>query len=326
MDAAWALSAVRLSGVMGLITIVIAVVSIFLVSSKIERYLCGACAAWVIMNELWLLSEFFPSILLLHIPVFMAVPGAVMLIMTTVVVLNKQDSQARKDLCGLICTIAWFSMDVAWLLELMPLALAFGIVSLVTSILAVFRSENKAVALVNGAMLCWMMLLVAQLLSEMFEFSVLYAYPVFASLVLALLVAGFIVSHNNPKVFAIFRPARLSAHMPKDALVSFMPPSDMDIVAVQNDGFLELRVTGRIDALTADRFLKTICEHADNGQLNIRVDASQVNYISSLGLRVLLQSHRKLASLNGSFKICKASSAALQIIFMAGMDSLLEIK
>jgi anti-anti-sigma factor len=98
----------------------------------------------------------------------------------------------------------------------------------------------------------------------------------------------------------------------------------MNITVSQQSGCVELKVDGRIDALSVERFQKTVMAEADKGAKLISVDASEVSYISSLGLRALLACHKRMTASGNSFKIGKISSQALQIILMAGMDALVE--
>jgi anti-sigma B factor antagonist len=97
----------------------------------------------------------------------------------------------------------------------------------------------------------------------------------------------------------------------------------MNITTSQQSGWMELRVEGRLDAISSEKFFEAVCEQALRGQRDIRVDASLVNYISSAGLRALLQSQRKLSSQGGSFAVVKASDFVAQTLAMSGLDSLL---
>jgi anti-anti-sigma factor len=99
--------------------------------------------------------------------------------------------------------------------------------------------------------------------------------------------------------------------------------SSIRITPALKDGWLELHVEGKLDAGAADHLFKTICDYADKGRSDIRVDLGSLNYISSAGLRAMLQSQRKLSSLNGFFCICKASYFVVQTLSMAGLSALL---
>jgi len=99
--------------------------------------------------------------------------------------------------------------------------------------------------------------------------------------------------------------------------------STISITPAQKDGWLELHIDGRLDAGASDSLFNAISDYADEGNKDIRMDLGSLNYISSAGLRALLQAHRKLTSVNGSFCVCKASYFVAQTLSMAGLNSLL---
>ncbi|HNX04033.1 MAG TPA: STAS domain-containing protein [Opitutales bacterium] len=90
-----------------------------------------------------------------------------------------------------------------------------------------------------------------------------------------------------------------------------------------DNGAALLTLSGRLDANTSDCFFEAVCKEVAGGRANVRVDASAVPYISSAGLRAMLQSHRKTASAGGSFRIVRASPFVSQTISMSGLDQLL---
>lgn len=97
----------------------------------------------------------------------------------------------------------------------------------------------------------------------------------------------------------------------------------MNLTPVKKDDWLELHAEGRLDILSSEQFHDKVCDYVKEGFRDIRLDASKVDYVSSAGLRAMLQSHRKLASVGGSFSICNASPFVAQVISMSGLDTLL---
>jgi len=83
---------------------------------------------------------------------------------------------------------------------------------------------------------------------------------------------------------------------------------------------LELRVTGRLDSLTAPQLLEVFEERdAAGGIQRVHVDCSALDYISSAGLRVMLIMQKKYG-----VKLSAVNSAVMEILETTGFDSILE--
>jgi anti-anti-sigma factor len=327
MDVTWTFRSSVAGGVFGLVTLVAALISFSQIRKAADWFLYLSCALWVLMDETWLLSEFRPEIQDYHIPAIMAASAVLALIVS--LGLYVRDQIAKKtsaDYTGVINCLTWLLMDVSWMMNFQMATLFFGLATLVSGCIAVLRSENVSERLVNASMLCWIILNLSALATGMGTMPEVTAFsnPISMLLVIALLMAGMIVAKFDPSIAAIFRKARLSAHKRVIDTTSVMPPSEMDIVITHTGERSDIRVEGRIDSLTADRFQKAVLDEVGKGARTIRMDASGVSYISSMGLRALLICHKHLSSHGGSFKIDKISSQAMQIIFMAGMDVIVE--
>lgn len=83
---------------------------------------------------------------------------------------------------------------------------------------------------------------------------------------------------------------------------------------------LELRVTGRLDSLTAPQLLEVFEKRdADGGIQRVQVDCRALDYISSAGLRVMLIMQKKYG-----VKLLSVNSAVMEILETTGFDSILE--
>ena len=87
----------------------------------------------------------------------------------------------------------------------------------------------------------------------------------------------------------------------------------------------EIRAEGRLDAAWAEHFLEATRRAVREGHHELRLDASALEYLSSAGIRSLLQTHREVAAVRGSFKIVRASDFIVQTLRMSGFDSLLAL-
>jgi anti-anti-sigma factor len=84
-------------------------------------------------------------------------------------------------------------------------------------------------------------------------------------------------------------------------------------------------VSGRVDALTSPQLEKELVPAlADQGMICV-LDLTQVDYMSSAGLRVLLICKKTAARNKGTFALCGMQEAVRNILEMVGYLPLLEI-
>ena len=65
------------------------------------------------------------------------------------------------------------------------------------------------------------------------------------------------------------------------------------------NGFLELKVVGRLDAFWSGHLANELAEVIREGAHHIRLDLAEVTYLSSAGIRVMLQSYKQLTGIQG---------------------------
>lgn len=88
--------------------------------------------------------------------------------------------------------------------------------------------------------------------------------------------------------------------------------------------YLLIRAQGKLDASWSDHFRDTLMGHLRNGNHHLVVDAAGVDFLSSAGIRSLLQVVKALNAVHGSFRIIQPSPFVEQILTTAGFPSLLE--
>src|SRR4029079_19827000 len=81
---------------------------------------------------------------------------------------------------------------------------------------------------------------------------------------------------------------------------------------------LELRLTGRLDATWADHVSESIEAAVRAGSHRIVLSLAGVNYISSLGLGVLMKHYKRLTAVNGSLRVSDPSATILRGLDAAG--------
>ena len=98
----------------------------------------------------------------------------------------------------------------------------------------------------------------------------------------------------------------------------------MDITKNFNEKELTLSVKGRIDTITSKDLDKEINDEIGNFE-SLILDFTDLEYISSAGLRVLIATQKKLKSENIPFVIKNVDDSVKEIFRMSGFDKILKI-
>jgi anti-anti-sigma factor len=94
----------------------------------------------------------------------------------------------------------------------------------------------------------------------------------------------------------------------------------MEITTVRSQGGVaEVRVKGRLDAYWSEHFAKDLQELVRSGVSRILVDLSQVSYMSSMGIGVLVEKYKALAAIRGSFGIVNPSPQVQKVLSLTGL-------
>ncbi|HXE90025.1 MAG TPA: STAS domain-containing protein [Terriglobales bacterium] len=97
----------------------------------------------------------------------------------------------------------------------------------------------------------------------------------------------------------------------------------MDIVKHPRGDVLELRVRGRLDSYWSMFFSAGLKEIVQQGSHHLRLDLSDVTYLSSAGIGVLVEYYKKLAGIQGSLIIIAASERVRSILRLVGLEPIL---
>ncbi|MBE6865227.1 MAG: STAS domain-containing protein [Ruminococcus flavefaciens] len=98
----------------------------------------------------------------------------------------------------------------------------------------------------------------------------------------------------------------------------------MEIRKTNNNGELNVKITGRVDTNTAPE-LEQELKNSYEGCEALVLDFADVEYISSAGLRVLLSAH-KVMSKNGGLKLLNVSEDIMEIFDVTGFKDILTIE
>jgi len=97
----------------------------------------------------------------------------------------------------------------------------------------------------------------------------------------------------------------------------------MEIVQHPHGELLELRLKGRIDGTWGDHLSATIEKAVRAGSHHVALNCSGVDYISSLGIGIILSHYKMLKSVNGSLVVTQPSKFVRQILDTVGLTSIL---
>ena len=97
----------------------------------------------------------------------------------------------------------------------------------------------------------------------------------------------------------------------------------MQITQHSGGELLELRLTGRIDAAWGEHLSATIEKAIRAGSHRVALNCAGVDYISSLGIGVIVTQYKLLKSVNGSLIITEPSKFVRQIITTVGLAPIL---
>jgi Anti-anti-sigma regulatory factor (antagonist of anti-sigma factor) len=99
----------------------------------------------------------------------------------------------------------------------------------------------------------------------------------------------------------------------------------MKITKNYNEKKLLLTVEGRIDTITSQELEKEINDEYGNYE-SLDLDFTDLEYISSAGLRVLISTQKKLKAEGIPFVIKNVNDAVNEIFRMSGFDKILTIE
>jgi anti-anti-sigma factor len=97
----------------------------------------------------------------------------------------------------------------------------------------------------------------------------------------------------------------------------------MQITQHRDDQLLELRLAGRIDATWGEHLSATIEEAVRAGSHRVALNCSAVDYISSLGIGVIVTQYKLLQSVNGSLLVTSPSKFVREILTTVGLAGIL---
>ena len=99
----------------------------------------------------------------------------------------------------------------------------------------------------------------------------------------------------------------------------------MDISEDRKADAVILALSGKLDATTAKTFEDRILGVINSGIQRLVVDLSQLDYVSSSGLRVFILAAKRLQTVDGKIVLCSMKDHVRQVFDLAGFSSMLSI-
>ncbi|MBQ9565121.1 MAG: STAS domain-containing protein [Synergistaceae bacterium] len=98
----------------------------------------------------------------------------------------------------------------------------------------------------------------------------------------------------------------------------------MEIKKTQNGSELTVALEGRLDTVTAPELEAAL--GGLEGVTKLTIDMEKLAYVSSAGLRVLLNAQKKMAKNGGSMVVRNANDELKEIFEITGFDEILTIE
>lgn len=99
----------------------------------------------------------------------------------------------------------------------------------------------------------------------------------------------------------------------------------MEVNSSLKDGVVSLEIKGRIDTTTSPALQNELMKAFQKAD-QVVLDFTEVEYISSAGLRILLLGHKTAEAKNGSMKIIHVEKSVMNVLQMTGFSNFLEIE
>ena len=99
----------------------------------------------------------------------------------------------------------------------------------------------------------------------------------------------------------------------------------MKIEKTQNGDFLQLTISGDLDASSSIKMDEVLCEAYTNPQYTVHIDCTQLNYISSAGVGVFISHLENFERQQGSIILCNTQPHVYNVFEMLGLLNLMKI-
>ena len=100
----------------------------------------------------------------------------------------------------------------------------------------------------------------------------------------------------------------------------------MEMSVEEHGVALVVRPRGRLDGTSSPVFEQQLLAHVDRGASSVVLDFSELQYISSAGLRVLLVVARRLRGANGRLVMCGIGASLRDAFEISGLTTIFDVR
>ena len=99
----------------------------------------------------------------------------------------------------------------------------------------------------------------------------------------------------------------------------------MKIVHTVHEDIMQISLEGHLDATTSVEADNDFTQIIESGKSKLLVDLSELSYISSAGLRVLLVAAKQLQQKAGKIVLCSMTPSVKEVFEISGFSSIFKI-
>ncbi|MCX6240880.1 MAG: STAS domain-containing protein [Bacteroidetes bacterium] len=99
----------------------------------------------------------------------------------------------------------------------------------------------------------------------------------------------------------------------------------MELIEKNTEKCLIIGINGRLDTINYSILEKRLMELLDQNTNRILINCSQMDYVSSSGLRILLMALKRITMAKGKFALCSLQENIREIFEISGFTTIFEI-
>ena len=92
-----------------------------------------------------------------------------------------------------------------------------------------------------------------------------------------------------------------------------------------DDDVLVVGLSGQLDTETCEYFFSCLEDQIESGHVNMIVDCRGLQFISSMGLAMLIRAHSRMKKRGGNVKLARVDGTVAKVIQTVQLDKLLNV-